>query len=123
MKTLLLLAAVATLSMAAHAQSCPAPNNGYKLSQKDYKSMASSKSGLTSEKFLTLKSDDQGAVCQTRAFLNKVNNPNDSNKPKPFMDDMESYSSLYLSPDEISAMSKAANDLVGRLLTSKGIGS
>jgi hypothetical protein len=106
MKVLLLAVIVALVSTAA--QAC-AP------SENDYKALAESPSHLTPAMFSALTPDQQNRVCETRAFMAKV----DANNG--VMTEMDDYSIKYLSPAENQRMIAASNIFTRALLKSKGL--
>jgi hypothetical protein len=107
MKTLLLATLIALASTAVHA--CT-------LSPNDIQSLASSPSQLTPEKFSALTPAQQKPICETRAFLNAVDQSGGS------INSIQTYSSKYLAPDEKDRVIEASNDYVNKLLAGQGIG-
>ncbi len=105
MKNLLFAAIVVLISTAA--QAC-------RLSDSDLDALAASPSHLTSGEFSSLSPERQELVCSTRAFIKKID------AQKGVMNEIEKYSTKYLSPTENDRIVKATNEHLFRLLKSRG---
>ena len=107
MKTLLLAAAVAMISTAAHA--CT-------LSDGDYESLAASPSKITRDTFPQQTAVIQKSICGTRAFVNQVRSQG------WVIFTIAPYNTKYMNSDETTKIDAASDALMSGEYTAKGFG-
>lgn len=104
MKVLLLAALSVLISTAA--QACTP-------SESEFQALAESPSHLTPSGFSALTPVYQNSVCQTRAFIKRVDDQ------KGVITEIKGYSSKYLTPSEKLRVEKATEDLAVKTLSAQ----
>jgi hypothetical protein len=85
------------------------------LSDSDIKALAESPSHLTAAQFSALTPKQQGFVCDSRAFVKRVDDQ------KGVINAIGNYGTRYLSPAENDRIVDATNQYLWRIMKSKGL--